>query len=123
MCLQRRLCVPWSQKTSGGENLGLFWGPYRTRKCRIIGLLLFSAQNRPKDGTENVRRRLVVSRAKSAICDEKEKATCDESQVALGGGGGNRTRVPRRFRARFYMRSRFFEFRTPRPNRQGRETH
>jgi len=119
MPLQRCLWVPWSQKTSGGENRGLFWGPYRTEKCRIIGLLPFSSQNRPKDGTENVRRGVVASAVNPVSCGEKEKATCDESQVALGGGGGNRTRVPRYFRGSFYVCSRFFESRSPSPNRHG----
>ena len=39
--------------------------------------------------------------------------------MALSGGGGNRTRVPRHFRDSFYVRSRFFKSRSPSPNRHG----
>ena len=37
----------------------------------------------------------------------------------FSGGGGNRTRVPRRLHESFYVRSRFFEFAGRVPNRQG----
>ena len=40
--------------------------------------------------------------------------------VVWSGGGGNRTRVPKHFHARFYVRSRFISaVRLPAPNRQG----
>jgi len=42
-------------------------------------------------------------------------------QVALSGGGGNRTRVPRHFRDSFYVCSQFFGSRSPSPNRHGLE--
>lgn len=37
----------------------------------------------------------------------------------VDGGGGNRTRVPRRFCGSFYVCSRLFESCAPAPNRQG----
>ena len=39
--------------------------------------------------------------------------------MALSGGGGNRTRVPRHFRGSFYVCSQFFKSRSPSPNRHG----
>ena len=64
----------------------------------------------PHSWDERVTNRLFVTQ-------EMEKA-CDESQAfSSDGGGGNRTRVPRHFRASFYERSRMFGFRRrePRP--------
>jgi hypothetical protein len=46
-------------------------------------------------------------KCQSSNASAKIEATCDsKSQVAFSGGGGNRTRVPRHFRASFYVRSR-----------------
>ena len=60
----------------------------------LIGLFWFSGEIRPKDGTDNVRRRVAAMSLIVARCDEKEKATCDESQVALSEGGGKGRRLP-----------------------------
>jgi hypothetical protein len=46
-------------------------------------------------------------------------AACEKSQVAIDGGGGNCTRVPRSFDNGLYVRSRSFECQPRGPDRQG----
>src|SRR5438874_4992508 len=53
---------------------------------------------------------------------EKQKALRRIARLFVSGGGGNRTRVPRRFRESFYVRVRFFEVRRWDPQPTGSPT-
>jgi hypothetical protein len=106
---------PQNGRQDGGV-VGLWEARNRTTEARFIGLFLILAKKRPRRGTVKGRGQEATSLYEYGTCSKKKESRLWVSQAAQGGGGGDRTRVPRRFHGSLYVRSRMISaFTSPPP--------